>query len=173
MWPHLYADGSDINAVDRSNSKRYLVTGDDFSKINLFRYPACHQKQIYNSYKGHSSHVTNIKFTYDDKFVISTGGLEKSIIQRFCEEQQDLNYDLSPEDEGDEVKEKNVMEEDENYEFEGSDAGEEKNEEQDDDEFGLEVEEGEQAMAVKPFLGQVKASTPLEYKTMKMKNVAP
>ena len=111
IWPHLYADGSDINAVDRSNSKKYLVTGDDFSKINLFRYPACHQKQIYNSYKGHSSHVTNIKFTYDDKYVISTGGLEKSIIQRYCDEQQEINYDYDeePEIEG---GNKNAMEED-------------------------------------------------------------
>ena len=37
--------------------------------------------------------------------------------------------------------------------------------------FGLEVDEGDQALAVKPFLGQVKNSTPHEYKTLKMKNV--
>lgn len=36
--------------------------------------------------------------------------------------------------------------------------------------FGLEVDEGDQALAVKPFLGQVKASTPHEYKTLKMRN---
>ena len=39
--------------------------------------------------------------------------------------------------------------------------------------FGLQVDEGDQALAVKPFLGQVKASTPHEYKTMKRANVEP
>ena len=39
--------------------------------------------------------------------------------------------------------------------------------------FGLEVDEGDQALAVKPFLGQVKNSTPHEYKTLKMKNMEP
>lgn len=80
IWPPC-SDGTDINAVDRSNSKRYLVTGDDFSKVKLFKYPVCTRRQIYNAYKGHSSHITNVKWMYDDKFVISTGGLEKSIIQ--------------------------------------------------------------------------------------------
>lgn len=74
IWPPC-SDGSDINSVDRSNSKKYLVTADDFSKVKLFKYPVCQTKQIYNSYKGHSSHVTGVKWTYDDKFVVSTGGL--------------------------------------------------------------------------------------------------
>lgn len=97
IWPHLYADGSDINAVDRSNSKKYLVSADDFSKVNLFRYPAYQSKQINNSYKGHSSHVTNIKWSYDDRLIFSTGGLEKSIIQWACDEQQDLTYEYEEE----------------------------------------------------------------------------
>lgn len=52
-----------------------LATGDDFSKIKLFKYPACVPKQFYNVYKGHSSHITSVRWTYDDKFLISTGGL--------------------------------------------------------------------------------------------------
>ena len=76
------------NSVDRSNNKRYLVTVDDFSKVKLFKYPVCKNRQICNSYKGHSSHVTNVKWQYDDRFVISTGGLEKSIIQWLFEDTQ-------------------------------------------------------------------------------------
>ena len=87
IWPPC-ADGSDINSVDRSNNKRYLVTVDDFSKVKLFKYPVCKNRQICNSYKGHSSHVTNVKWQYDDRFVISTGGLEKSIIQWLFEDTQ-------------------------------------------------------------------------------------
>lgn len=37
----------------------------------------------------------------------------------------------------------------------------------------MDVDEGDQALAVKPFLGQVKASTPLSFKTLSMKNLAP
>lgn len=92
IWPPC-SDGSDINALDRSNSKKYLATGDDFSKVKLFKYPVCKPKQIYNSYKGHSSHITGVKWSYDDKLVITTGGLEKSIIQWTFEDSQDIVYD--------------------------------------------------------------------------------
>ena len=74
IWPPC-ADGSDINAVDRSNSKKFLVTADDFSKVKAFRYPVCNNRQMYNEFKGHSSHVTAIKFSFDDKLVFSAGGL--------------------------------------------------------------------------------------------------
>ena len=74
IWPPC-SDGSDINALDRSNSKKYLVTGDDFSKVKLFKYPACNKNQIHNSYKGHSSHITGVKWSSDDKFIITIGGL--------------------------------------------------------------------------------------------------
>ena len=74
VWPPE-SDGSDVNFVDRSNSKKFLATADDFSKVKVFRYPVCNKRQLYNEYKGHSSHVTNIKWSFDDKLLISTGGL--------------------------------------------------------------------------------------------------
>ena len=100
IWPPC-SDGSDINSVDRSNQKNYLVTGDDFSKVKLFKYPVCEKKQIYNSYKGHSSHVTGVKWSFDDKYIISTGGLEKSIIQWATDDQPEIvyNYEEEPEKE--------------------------------------------------------------------------
>lgn len=39
IWPPC-SNGQDVNAVDRSNSRRYLATADDFSKLKVFRYPA-------------------------------------------------------------------------------------------------------------------------------------
>ena len=38
IWPK-YADGTDVNSVDRSHDGRILVTGDDFQNVNIFRYP--------------------------------------------------------------------------------------------------------------------------------------
>uniref|UniRef100_A0A8C9VVZ3 EMAP like 1 n=1 Tax=Scleropages formosus TaxID=113540 RepID=A0A8C9VVZ3_SCLFO len=44
LWPEG-SDGTDINAVCRSNEKRLLVTGDDFGKVHLFSYP-CSQFRV-------------------------------------------------------------------------------------------------------------------------------
>uniref|UniRef100_A0A4W5LB23 Uncharacterized protein n=1 Tax=Hucho hucho TaxID=62062 RepID=A0A4W5LB23_9TELE len=44
LWPDG-SDGTDINAVSRSNEKRLLVTGDDFGKVHLFSFP-CSQFRV-------------------------------------------------------------------------------------------------------------------------------
>ena len=40
IWPPC-SDGTDINSCDRSRNGKVMATGDDFSKIKLFRYPVC------------------------------------------------------------------------------------------------------------------------------------
>ena len=42
IWPPC-SMGLDINSVDRSSKSDVIVTGDDFSKIKLFRYPCARQ----------------------------------------------------------------------------------------------------------------------------------
>ena len=93
IWPHLYADGTNINAVERSRSGKLLATGDDFSKIKLFKYPACVPKQLFNVSKGHSSHITGIRWSYNDEYMVSIGGLEKSIIQWRVDAEENIAYD--------------------------------------------------------------------------------
>lgn len=51
-----------------------LATGDDYSKVNVFRYPSLNKNSKCVENRGHSSHVTNVKFTKDDKRILSTGG---------------------------------------------------------------------------------------------------
>lgn len=70
IWPE-FADGSDINACDRSNQPHsdgyfLLASADDFSKVKVFRYPSVDPKSEYIEGKGHSSHVTQVKFSKDD-----------------------------------------------------------------------------------------------------------
>lgn len=31
--------------------------------------------------RGHASHVTNVRFSHDDKYLLSTGGNDRSIFQ--------------------------------------------------------------------------------------------
>jgi len=51
-----------------------LATGDDYAKVSLFKYPTLKKNSSYVDKRAHSSHVTNVKFTKDDKNLISTGG---------------------------------------------------------------------------------------------------
>ncbi|XP_048830553.1 echinoderm microtubule-associated protein-like 1 isoform X5 [Brienomyrus brachyistius] len=80
LWPEG-SDGTDINAVCRSNEKKLLVTGDDFGKVHLFSYPCSQFRAPSHVYGGHSSHVTNVNFLFDDSYLISTGGKDMSIMQ--------------------------------------------------------------------------------------------
>ncbi len=72
-----------------------LVTGDDSGFVKLFQFPCPETKVIiplcasactgrhygciiqagnHIKYVGHSAHVTNVKFTFDDQYLVSTGG---------------------------------------------------------------------------------------------------
>ena len=57
------ADGSDINACERSPDRTVLATGDDFRMVKLFRYPCPVEEAAYQKYSGHSEHITNIGFS--------------------------------------------------------------------------------------------------------------
>ncbi len=67
------------------------MTGDDFGDVKLFNYPCIIQEAPYNTGKGHSSHVLNVRFQYNNKTnnedakgrpnkIISVGGKDSSII---------------------------------------------------------------------------------------------
>ncbi|XP_035388971.1 echinoderm microtubule-associated protein-like 1 isoform X4 [Electrophorus electricus] len=80
LWPDG-SDGTDINAVCRSNEKILLVTGDDFGKVHLFSFPCSQSRAPSHVYGGHSSHVTNVNFLFDDSHLVSTGGKDMSVMQ--------------------------------------------------------------------------------------------
>lgn len=72
------ADGSDINSVDRSLPNSLVATADDFGLVKLFRYPCIDDGAKCNSYQGHSSHVTNVRWTQGD-YLASVGGNDKCL----------------------------------------------------------------------------------------------
>ena len=80
IWP-AFADGTDINAVDRSPSKRFLALSDDNGKIKVFNYPVVTPGATFKSFDGHSSHVTNVRFTPAENYVFSTGGNDRAVFQ--------------------------------------------------------------------------------------------
>ncbi|XP_078261097.1 EMAP like 4 isoform X1 [Rhinoraja longicauda] len=80
VWPEG-SDGTDINALCRSHNKKVVAVADDFCKVHIFQYPISKPKAPSHVYSAHSSHVTNVSFTYNDGHLISTGGKDTSIIQ--------------------------------------------------------------------------------------------
>ena len=131
IWPPC-SDGSDINSVSRSPSGRVLATCDDFSQVKLFKYPCPIKNAGCSSYRGHSSHVTNCSFL--SNYLITTGGNDKAIFQ--------WKYNEEPEQEEVDHEGLNIIQAESNlFEFET-------------------VGEGDQFLAVKPWLGEMKASTP-------------
>uniref|UniRef100_A0A3Q3B5P7 EMAP like 4 n=1 Tax=Kryptolebias marmoratus TaxID=37003 RepID=A0A3Q3B5P7_KRYMA len=80
VWPEG-SDGTDINALMRSNNRKVIALADDFCKVHLFAYPCSKAKAPSHKYSAHSSHVTNVSFLFNDSHLISTGGKDTSIMQ--------------------------------------------------------------------------------------------
>uniref|UniRef100_A0A8C5A0J8 EMAP like 4 n=1 Tax=Gadus morhua TaxID=8049 RepID=A0A8C5A0J8_GADMO len=78
VWPEG-SDGTDINALIRSHSRRVIALADDFCKVHLFAYPCSRAPS--HKYSAHSSHVTNVSFLHDDRHLVSTGGKDTSVMQ--------------------------------------------------------------------------------------------
>jgi microtubule-associated protein-like 6 len=78
IWPPG-ADGTDINAVDRSPSGTLLATADDFGLVKLFRYPCASEKAKFCEFRGHSSHVTNVRWNANGRQLLSVGGNDKCV----------------------------------------------------------------------------------------------
>ena len=79
------ADGTDINACSRSytrgNRGGVLATADDFGRVKMFNYPCCIEDAPFHEYSGHSSHVTDVRFSTDDAYVVTTGGHDRAVFQ--------------------------------------------------------------------------------------------
>ena len=75
------ADGTDVNAVDRSRARAHLVTADDFGGVNVFNYPVVVDEAPSRREAGHSSHVMNVRFSPTDAWVVSVGGKDRAVFQ--------------------------------------------------------------------------------------------
>ena len=89
IWPR-YADGSDVNAVAKSRSEHFLTTVDDYGLVKLYNFPCVgsgldrktgklNVRPRCREFTGHSSHVTNVCWTFDDTYCITSGGADLSL----------------------------------------------------------------------------------------------
>jgi len=81
IWPK-YANTDDINACD--TSRGVIATGDDWGQVKLFRFPTTKRGAKFRAYKGHSAHVTNVRFAANGNHLLTTGGGDRSVFQWSC-----------------------------------------------------------------------------------------
>ena len=101
MWP-VGPDYSNIDTVDRSHDQTAFANGDDFGMVNVYRWPAPERDCSKKSYKGHCSHVKNVRWTNKDEFLLSVGGNDKCMFQWAVSGAGEARYGSGPskEDEG-------------------------------------------------------------------------
>lgn len=69
-----------VNCVDRSKNLKYFAVGNDWGNVVLFNNPNGEGAKG-AKYRGHSEHVTNVKWCDNDEYLISTGGYDQTIMQ--------------------------------------------------------------------------------------------
>lgn len=86
-------DGTFIHSVDRSNSSirdtnfsqdpktPYLLAGgNNKGEVCLYSFPCTLKNSGYVAGVGHSSHITTVRWTNDDRRVISVGGEDQCLM---------------------------------------------------------------------------------------------
>jgi len=88
----LRSSSSSSSSLSLSDEKQYVVIGNDYGKIKIYNYPCViegnnnsggdnsipDEASVIGS--GHSSIVTNVKFSNTNKSIVSCGGSDRTVI---------------------------------------------------------------------------------------------
>lgn len=80
-----------------------MAVGEYNGLINLYKYPAvCQFNQAHKEYRAHANAITRVKFSCDDKKLISTSGMDRGVFVWKIEKQlEDDDYsrgEVDPDD---------------------------------------------------------------------------
>lgn len=70
----------DISSACRSQNKKTIAFGKNEGKIIIYRYPCVTKTPSHKTYIGHSSLISNVKFFSEDKYLISTGNRDNTVL---------------------------------------------------------------------------------------------
>lgn len=105
IWPK-YNDYVDFTSVTRSEDSSLLATGDNYGRLQLWRFPVKEVGAARKTYYGHSESLSNLKFSPGDQYLVSIS-IDRCIFQwkHVMDDVDDLaddyNRDLDSEDEDD------------------------------------------------------------------------
>ena len=94
IWPEG-CEYTDVNSCMVLPDIGDLVTGDDFHKVKLYKYPALRLGALHQTYVGHSSHVTCVRFSANKRYVVSIGGGDRTVLlwRHVVEEPEDSDVE--------------------------------------------------------------------------------
>ncbi|XP_063080185.1 echinoderm microtubule-associated protein-like 5 [Engraulis encrasicolus] len=75
---------ADVTCVCVSHSGLNVAAGDDTGTLKLFNFPCQDKFARFKRFLGHSSHVTNVRFTSGDRYLISAGADDHSLFIWKC-----------------------------------------------------------------------------------------
>eukprot|EP00116_Pleurobrachia_bachei_P003289 sb/3463551/ len=79
IWPRD-SKQFDVNAATVAHGSSVVATGDDFGTVKLFQYPVREKYSKHKKFFGHSAHVVGVRFTYNDKYLVSIGGDDSCVL---------------------------------------------------------------------------------------------
>ena len=100
-------DGTDVLCAARSRSNASIVTGDNYGRLVMQRYPCLEATRGFKRYRGHSVNIRNVAFSADSRKLISVGGSDRCVFQWRHDEEiiedeaERFNRDLDSEDDED------------------------------------------------------------------------
>lgn len=84
LWPPQ-RDSTEITSVDcnlvRGSDNTVIACGDNYGRIQLYRYPATSSFAISRKYRVAACPITKVKFASGDSFLITIAGQDKTIMQ--------------------------------------------------------------------------------------------
>ena len=75
------AQGLLTTALEVSPSRAFVVAGDDAGQVQLFRFPVLEKGHVAHSYHAHAAQVATVRWSADEKYVLTAGGRDNALCQ--------------------------------------------------------------------------------------------
>merc|ERR1712100_755682 len=79
IWQEEDEGGANINSVHRSNSKDLVAAADELGRVKMYNYPCLESGAAFVEGRGHSSHVTAVRFNKSDSYLMTVGGTDRTV----------------------------------------------------------------------------------------------
>merc|ERR1711871_757859 len=79
IWQEEDEGGANVNSVHRSNSKDLVAAVDEAGRVKMYNYPCLESGAAFVEGRGHSWHVTAVRFNKSDSYLMTVGGTDRTV----------------------------------------------------------------------------------------------